>query len=114
MRTLTLWMTAFLMAGCGEKLDPVRVREAPPPTPQGSTDPCWERDVLPLLRDRCLGCHGAGSVHDYSTYENIQPYLEQVRFKVRANQMPPDGPLDTASKRKLFQWVADEGPRCGP
>jgi hypothetical protein len=114
MRALNLWALGFLLAGCGEKLDPVRVREAPPPTPRGSTDPCWEREVLPILRDRCLGCHGAGSAHDFSSYDHVQPYLEAIRFRVRANQMPPDGPLDTASKRKLFQWVGAEGPRCAP
>lgn len=114
MRALTASLLLLLLSGCGEKLDPVRVREAPPPTSEGSDDPCWERDAAPLMRERCLGCHGAGSAHDFSSYESVQAALDQIRFKVQVGQMPPDAPLDSSRKRILLQWIGAEGPRCGP
>jgi len=103
---------AALVAGCGAKLDPIRSMESPRPVDSASTAACWERDVLPILRKNCLMCHGEGRVYDFSTLELARLTMDPMKFKVRGGQMPPSEPLDSSSRRVLFEWIDSGGPAC--
>lgn len=107
-------LTAVLFqTGCGEKLDPVRVPSEPPPVATRSA-PCWERDIQPLMVRRCYACHGADRPFDFSNLALARLSLEPMRSKIRSEQMPPDGPLDSAQKAMFLEWLAGEGPSCAP
>lgn len=99
--------------GCGEKLDPVTGIVAPAP-PATSAVPCWERDIRPLLVERCYACHGADRPFDFSSLQLARLSLDPMRSKLRSEQMPPDGPLDTAKKNALLRWIDSGGLACPP
>lgn len=101
-----------LHSGCGEKLDPLRPSLEPPPAKASA--PCWERDIQPLLKTRCLICHGPSGSHDFSTLPLARLSMEAIRSKVRSEQMPPDSPLDSAKSNLLLRWVQEQGPSCAP
>jgi len=104
---------ALFHAGCGEKTDPVRsIVDRPPSASSGS--PCWEKDIRPILEQRCYACHGADRPFDFSTLALVRLSLDPMRSKVRSEQMPPDGPLDTTQKSRLLRWIETEGPQCAP
>jgi len=47
--------------------------------------------VLPILRERCGGCHVAGSVAPMSllTYQAAKPWAESIRDELESERMPP-------------------------
>ncbi len=61
-------------------------REAP--AHQGVT---FYEDVLPVLRQRCQGCHRPGEIGPMSflTYEGTRPWAAAIREAVLTNRMPP-------------------------
>ena len=60
----------------------------------------YSDDVLPILRDRCGGCHVSGGVAPMSllTHADAVPWGESIRTEVLAGHMPPGG-VDEASAR---------------
>lgn len=106
--------TAFLFhSGCGEKIDPVGVLSESPPVATTSA-PCWERDIQPLMVQRCFVCHGADRPFDFSSLALARLSLEPMRTKIRSEQMPPDGPLDSVRKSMFLKWIESDGPSCAP
>jgi mono/diheme cytochrome c family protein len=88
----------------------------------GRATPTYETDVLPLLRTRCLGCHGAGqpkSGLDLRTLGNVLqggssgpavspglPEKSRLYTLVAARKMPP-GPdkLSPAEAARIAAWI---------
>ena len=53
--------------------------------------PAFNRDVLPILRNRCQQCHRPGQVApmSFSTYEQARPWAKAIREAVALKKMPP-------------------------
>jgi mono/diheme cytochrome c family protein len=60
---------------------------AHPPT----TDVTWERDIAPIVQQRCLGCHGAGgsSSLPLGSYESARAAAVRIKHEVLERRMPP-------------------------
>src|SRR5207249_2897569 len=58
----------------------------------------YNRDVFPLLRDHCAGCHVEGGPGPMSlmTYNDAAPWAQSIRDEVTAGRMPP-WPVDPTS-----------------
>jgi hypothetical protein len=86
-------LALFLIVDAGTPFSKVaqQLRTAPPPT--------FYRDVLPILRQSCLGCHRAEGIAPmpFETYEQTRPYAEAIKAATQQKSMPP--------------WFAD--PRVG-
>lgn len=83
--------------------------------------PSFERDVLPLLRTRCVKCHGPAKREaklDLSQARGLAvggesgaPVDEQMPLasllwkRVEADEMPPDEPLSETDRALLKQWL---------
>ena len=76
-------------AGCGSPSEP----PAEPPTP-------WERAV-PVLEQRCIGCHADGGAAPFSVASHAQaaPWAEAMADAARSRRMPP--------------FLADNSGSCG-
>lgn len=63
------------------------------------TGPTWYKDVQPITRERCEGCHRAGGIGTFSleTYAQAKPMAGAMADAVVAKRMPP--------------WMPD--PSCG-
>ncbi len=60
----------------------------------------YNNDVLPILRERCGGCHVSGGIAPMSllTHADAVPWGESIRTEVLAGHMPPGG-VDEAPGR---------------
>jgi hypothetical protein len=58
----------------------------------------YNRDVFPLLRDHCAGCHVPGGPAPMSlmTYKDAMPWAQSIRDELTAGRMPP-WPVDATS-----------------
>jgi hypothetical protein len=58
----------------------------------------YNKDIFPLLRDRCGSCHVAGGPAPMSlvTYADAVPWAESIRDELTAGRMPP-WPVDPTS-----------------
>jgi hypothetical protein len=58
----------------------------------------YNRDVFPVLRDHCAGCHVPGGPAPMSlmTYNAAMPWAESIRDELTAGRMPP-WPVDATS-----------------
>ncbi len=84
------------------------------------------RDILPILAERCQGCHRAGEIGPMPlvTYQEVRPWVRAIRESVLLKRMPPwhadpgygefrnDLSLPEAQIRKLVAWV-DAGAAAG-
>src|SRR5262249_35917255 len=63
-------------------------------------NPSFNRDVLPILQDRCQECHRPGEIAPmpFVTYKQTRPWAKAIREAVLLRKMPP--------------WFAEPG--CGP
>jgi len=59
----------------------------------------YNKDVFPLLRDHCSGCHVKGGPAPMSlmTYADAAPWAESIREELTAGRMPP-WPVDPTSR----------------
>ena len=81
----------------------------------------FNRDVEPILRKNCQGCHSPGSLAPMSlvTYEETLPWAAEIRTMVVNEKMPPkiaeshiglfgdSGRLSPAEIDTIVQWVDD-------
>lgn len=82
----------------------------------------FNRDVRPILRKNCQGCHSPGHLGPISlvTYEETRPWAPQIRAMVAREKMPPKiaeshiglfddgGRLSPGEADTIVRWV-DEG-----
>jgi len=63
-------------------------------------NPSFNRDVLPILQNRCQECHRPGEIAPmpFVTYKQTRPWAKAIREAVLLRKMPP--------------WFAEPG--CGP
>jgi hypothetical protein len=86
--------------------------------------PTFYKDVLPILQNRCQGCHRPGEAGPMSliTYEGTRPWAAAIREAVLSKKMPPwgadathgqfenDPTLSEAEKQTLANWAAAKAP----
>src|SRR5262245_10661218 len=85
--------------------------------------PTFNRDVAPILFQRCVGCHRPGEAAPMSllTYRDARPWARAIRAQVAARDMPPwpanpvfsrplanDARLSTGEIDTILAW-ADAG-----
>lgn len=53
--------------------------------------PNFHSDVLPILQERCQGCHRAGEIGPMPlvTYKDVRPWAKAIRESVVTRRMPP-------------------------
>lgn len=93
-----------------------------PAAAAGEAAPTLERDVLPLLRARCVKCHGPAKQEaqlDLSTLRGLAaggengpavdraaPLESLIWQRVGSGEMPPDRPLPEMERKTLETWLA--------
>src|SRR2546421_8495780 len=90
--------------------------------------PTFNRDVLPILQNRCQECHRAAEVAPmpFVTYRQTRPWAKAIREAVLLKKMPPwfaepgcgpfsnDRSLTDLEIRTLAQWVDTGAPEGNP
>jgi hypothetical protein len=90
--------------------------------------PTFYKDVLPVLQNKCQGCHRPGEAAPMSflTYEGTRPYAAAIRQAVLSKKMPPwgadgvhgkfsnDPTLSEAEKSTLADWAEAKAPAGNP
>ena len=92
--------------------------------------PSFQRDVAPILREKCTGCHQVGGIAPFSleTARQAQKWADAIAGAVKAKVMPPwpPGPASpdyvgeesrqlTAQQRStILSWAKAGGKASGP
>ncbi len=92
--------------------------------------PSFQRDVAPILREKCTGCHQVGGIAPFSleTAKQAQKWADAIAGAVKAKIMPPwpPGPASpdyvgeetrqlTAQQRSaILSWAKAGGKASGP
>ena len=61
------------------------------PPAKTPSDVTYNKDVLPILQNRCQGCHRPGEIGPMSflTYKETRPWAKAIRGAVSSAKMPP-------------------------
>jgi hypothetical protein len=82
----------------------------PPPASCDAPSPAYVRDVLPVLKKRCFGCHTGDGVaadeHDFSQIEALRGAGTEIVDEVSSCAMPPRSRLGDDEANLLLRWVA--------
>ncbi len=84
----------------------------------------YEKDIAPLIADRCVMCHHAGGPAPFSlsTYDDVKRHAEQIAKVTVSRYMPPwkvdpsngpfigQRPLSAREIDRIQQWVAAGAP----
>lgn len=98
---------------------------APQPDPASSVQYSYQRDIVPILKKRCMNCHAkeARFTPTFDSYDSLKRWAAMIRETVMTERMPPfsadtfyghfknDISLDPEQKRALVKWVDDGLPR---
>ncbi len=107
---------------------PLLLLFAPALTFGATPSPTFYKDVLPILQNRCQGCHRPGEAAPMSflTYQSTRPYAAAIRQAVLSKKMPPwgadglhgkfknDPTLSEAEKATLVTWAEAKAPAGHP
>ncbi len=88
--------------------------------------PTFTKDVLPIMQEKCQGCHRAGEIGPmaFMTYDQVRPWAKAIKSDVLTKKMPPwfadphygkfanDRSLSEAEIKTLVAWV-DGGAKQG-
>lgn len=128
-----LWLSAvlglWLGAGCGKPSADVTLpkpTENPPASYVAGTT--WYKDVQPIVRARCEGCHTGGGIAPFAltSYDLVKQYAPAVSSAVEARRMPPWMPdpacqsftgsrrLEQSEVDTVVSWVQDGSPLGDP
>lgn len=112
--SLLLLASAMWLSSCAYN---VESELYPTEVPCDTTAVSFAGNVLPLVEDRCAGCHSGSSPAaglELTTYAEIRAIGISGMLSDRVNRsdmdellMPPDGPLSDCSLRTLAAWVND-------
>ena len=100
---------------------PRPVTPVPTVTPGGSMTVSFDRDILPLLQQNCIGCHGGIAGMWFTDYDRVllpsnngptiypgEPERSPLYFYVRDGLMPANGdPLPLDQQALLRQWILE-------
>ena len=74
----------------------------------------YTSDILPIIRDNCYKCHGAGSNKgDFTTYAGIKNMVDNGELEnevLKKQEMPPSGPLPEEQRKKIRCWLNNGAP----
>jgi uncharacterized membrane protein len=115
-------IVCLLLAGslvsCSKSNDDPGSNPPPPPPPPntgcavGQIGPLFTA-VKALVAQRCQHCHNANLANGGMNFQNECNIISnQTRMKVRAvdeGTMPADGPLSTADRKKITDWITAGG-----
>jgi hypothetical protein len=67
----------------------------------------FNEDVLPIVRQRCAGCHAPGAVAPMSllTHADAVPWAESIRAELMAGHMPPWGHVSAPHRFRNVQGL---------
>lgn len=85
----------------------------PTPTPVPAA-PTWSSRMQALFTTKCATCHTGGSAPQgirLNTYELASANASRALSEIRADAMPPSGPLPAADAKALEDWIAAGKPR---
>lgn len=85
----------------------------------------YVEDVVPILENRCLGCHVPSGIGSWSmaNYEMVRGFAPMMREVLRTNRMPPwhadphvgewsnDRSISIEEKKTLVDWIEAGTPR---
>ena len=88
----------------------------------------FNRDVLPILQNRCQTCHRPGDIAPMSllNYQQARPWAKAIKSAVLLRRMPPwhadpahgefsnDRSLTPSEARTIVQWVDSGAPEGAP
>lgn len=78
-----------------------------------ASQPCWERDVFPILKRSCIGCHGQGSaMGNLSTPDSAQKHTGLIQQNLATGKMPMRGELSATDRSTLISWAAHGAASC--
>lgn len=98
-------ISLFLFLSLLGSADPERIATA--------SQPCWERDALPILKRSCLGCHGPGSaMGNLSTLDSATSHARLMRQNLASGKMPMRGDLPDRDRGALIAWASQGATRC--
>ena len=71
--------------------------------------PTWSRDVLPIVQQRCQGCHTTGGIAPFSleSYEEAAPHAAAIASFVESRTMPPWKADDACQPLKNSRRLSD-------
>ena len=73
----------------------------------------YDRDVAPLIANRCFRCHnsptanGAPSRSTWVNFDIVSDNAARINARVANGTMPPSGGLAQAERDIIAQWIAD-------
>lgn len=87
----------------------------------------YSREVAPILREKCMGCHRPGGVAPWAMdrYQTVAGWSPMIREVIMTRRMPPwhadpevghflaDGSLSNAEQETLVRWIDAGSPRDG-
>jgi hypothetical protein len=100
---------AILMS-CQEEEAPRQVDVSTETFEVADDGPTYHRDIAPILRGRCEGCHqpgGLASFAPWSDYLSVLPYAALIAREVDNRNMPPWGAEDTEDCADPKPWLGD-------
>ncbi|HEU4753274.1 MAG TPA: PSD1 and planctomycete cytochrome C domain-containing protein [Armatimonadota bacterium] len=127
-----LWSAAALLPTLGAAAVAGAGPQAASPTPPAVDAAFFTREVQPLLQQKCLGCHGVGTIMSRLDLRTREAALKggakgpalvpgnaegSLLYKLisgqRAPTMPPQGKLAAAEVAKLKRWIDGGAPWAG-
>ena len=90
--------------------------------------PTFSKDVLPILQEKCQGCHRPGEIGPMplATFEQARPWAKAIKADTIARKMPPwfadphygkfanDRSLTEAEIKTISAWVDGGSPKGNP